>query len=121
MNIPFGEDTRYDVIVDTPQGLRRVQIKTCTKPNKRGRFKLTVNYGRSPRKSYTAEDCDFVAAYVVPLESWWIIPIDKVKTTTIDIGNQHQESRSAWHNICYEKPRARQQKKRKPKQPPTDK
>ena len=69
---PWG-DKRYDFAVDYGGAFRRVQVKST-------RFKLKTcgsyvcNTRSHPDRQYTLEQIDFVAAYVVPLEVWYILP-----------------------------------------------
>lgn len=96
VSVPVGEDSRYDVIVDTPSGLHRVQIKTCNH-SRGGSFRLRIAYGCRKKKSYTTKECDFIGAFVVPLNTWWIIPVDKIMGGTINVSRSYHIYNSAWH------------------------
>jgi hypothetical protein len=97
VSVPVGEDSRYDVIVDTSKGLSRVQVKTCGTKD-RGRFRIKAFYGSS-KKSYTWKDCDILAAFVSPLNTWWIIPINKLRSNSLDMSKNYHQYNSAWHLI----------------------
>jgi hypothetical protein len=96
--VPIGEDSRYDVIVDTSKGLSRVQVKTSSFSTK-GVFRFRAYYGKNVKKSYTWKDCDIIAAYVVPLNTWWIIPIKDLRGNNLNLSKKYHEFNSAWHLI----------------------
>jgi hypothetical protein len=69
---PWGDSARYDFLVDADGKLWRVQVKSTQRyAEKRYRVK---NAG-SRASAYTAEEIDFVAAHIVPLDLWYIVPI----------------------------------------------
>jgi hypothetical protein len=99
VSLPFGDDCRYDVVVDTPKGLCRVQVKSCNKTDDRGRYRVNAGHGRLVKKAYEPSDCDVIAVYVSPLKHWWLVPTEKVRTTHLDLSLHHNECYDAWHNI----------------------
>lgn len=68
----------YDFIVDNGKTLNKVQVKTGTCYNKKA-YSYTVSVKRKINKNdcqaYKSKDFDYLAAYVLPLDSWYIIPI----------------------------------------------
>lgn len=77
---PWGDSERYDFILDNrPQPtvhLFRIQIK-CTDSLRAGAYETRATYESSGRHiPYTKRDIDFVAAHVVPLHLWYIIPVE---------------------------------------------
>jgi PD-(D/E)XK endonuclease len=60
--VPWGESERYDCVIDTRPGFLRVQVKSATACS-RSRY---VVKGGGNGQPYTAEEIDFLAAYVVP-------------------------------------------------------
>ena len=83
---PWGDSERYDFILDSGHNFWdsghnfwRVQVKS-TRTRVRTRYVLTV-VGRS-RAPYSRVDVDFLAAYVVPKDLWYIIPIDAAGSRT---------------------------------------
>jgi len=86
---PFGDSERYDFILDNrpfpgacPEPSRRVtlnriQVK-CTECLRAGAYETRATYtvGRNGRAVYTKRDIDFIAAHVVPLDIWYIIPVE---------------------------------------------
>ncbi|MGH9513318.1 MAG: group I intron-associated PD-(D/E)XK endonuclease [Terriglobales bacterium] len=70
---PWGESRRYDFILEHDGKFLRVQVKSTT--CRRGRSYIChVRSGRS----YTSKEVDFVAAYVIPTNTWFIFPIEVV-------------------------------------------
>jgi hypothetical protein len=85
---PFGDSERYDFILDNRPipGTRarriraiqlfRIQVK-CTECLRAGAYETRATYtvGKG-RAVYTKRDIDFIAAHVVPLDIWYIIPVE---------------------------------------------
>ena len=70
---PWGDSERYDFIVDSGRRLLRVQVKS-TQYVAPERFGFVINMA-CRTEPYTVEEIDFVAAYLVPLNLWYVIPI----------------------------------------------
>jgi PD-(D/E)XK endonuclease len=105
---PWGDSSSYDVGVEHQRRYLRVQVKSTSyrigngylcsfKPNHRG--------GR-----YTIRKVDFFAAYVIPVNAWYILPSRVVlKTKSHDLmlcpgrpkarsdGNRYEIYLEAWH------------------------
>jgi hypothetical protein len=72
---PYGDSSRYDFILDWNGKLSRVQVKSSTKLCK-GAFHVSSNRHSSGNTyGYTASDIDFLVAYVVPEDAWYVIPV----------------------------------------------
>jgi hypothetical protein len=77
---PWGDSERYDFILDNrPQPtvhLFRIQIK-CTDCLRADAYETRATYESGHRHvPYTKRDIDFIAAHVVPLNIWYIIPVE---------------------------------------------
>jgi hypothetical protein len=72
---PWGEMSRYDFAVEYKAHFVRVQVKS-TMFLDRGGYTVTV---RGWRGKYTGDPFDFVAAYLIPLDIWYILPVDSFK------------------------------------------
>jgi hypothetical protein len=77
---PWGDSERYDFILDNrPQPkvrLFRIQIK-CTDCLRADAYETRATYTVGKRRAvYTKRDIDFIAAHVVPLNIWYIIPVE---------------------------------------------
>jgi hypothetical protein len=73
---PWGDSRRYDFIIDNGARLWRIQTK-CTECLRAGAYETRATYtvGKT-RAVYTRADIDFLAAHVVPLDVWYIIPVE---------------------------------------------
>ncbi len=75
---PWGDSERYDFIIDAGEKLWRVQVKSSSyKPIGRYGYPFKA-YTRSWKcgNAYTADQIDVLAAYVVPEDIWFIIPLE---------------------------------------------
>ncbi len=68
---PWGDSERYDLVVDSGRRLWRVQVKSTRYVGER-RFSITA---RGCTAAYTEDEIDFLAAYIVPLDIWYVIPV----------------------------------------------
>ena len=79
--LPWGDSERYDFVVWSPDGRRifRVQVKGTGRLHRRGYEVQPVHTTRKGgKKRYTKKDIDIIAAHVQPLDTWYLIPIEKV-------------------------------------------
>lgn len=70
---PWGDSDRYDVIVRFEKVFWRVQVKSVitTRPSSQSyRVKTT----RGANGTYSADEIDFLVAYVFPKDVWYIFP-----------------------------------------------
>ncbi len=75
---PYGDSRRYDFIVDTGRRLWRVQVKSSSKLCK-GAYHVSANrHSSGGTMAYRASEIDLVIAYVVPEDSWFVIPVKAV-------------------------------------------
>ncbi len=76
---PYGEHVPYDFIVEHNGHMSRVQVKSVstesTTPNV---YCIVTHHGLDGRLNYTDREADFVAAHIVPLDIWYIIPIANI-------------------------------------------
>ncbi len=71
---PWGESNRYDAALDLGRRMVRVQIKSATAFHDGYTVKTTGANGHV----YTIEEIDFIAAYLVPENIWYILPVEVV-------------------------------------------
>ena len=78
--IPWGDSERCDFVVWAKSGrMRRVQVKGTGRLYRRGYEVQAVSTTRDGRKKrYTAREIDVLAAYVQPVEAWYLVPIAAV-------------------------------------------
>src|SRR5580693_2575310 len=73
---PYGDCEPYDVIVEGNGRVFRIQVKSVFTTNRWG-YSVTVarRAYHGPMVQYSADEIDFIAAYVVAHDAWYIIPI----------------------------------------------
>jgi PD-(D/E)XK endonuclease len=82
--LPFGENTRYDLIIDDGVSLLRVQCKTGRLRDGAVRFSTCSSYGhhsrpRTHRRDYLGE-IDCFAVYCPQTGSAYLVPIEDLST-----------------------------------------
>ncbi|MFZ0201026.1 MAG: group I intron-associated PD-(D/E)XK endonuclease [Candidatus Sulfotelmatobacter sp.] len=104
---PWGESSGYDFVVDGGAGrMVRVQVKSTTFPEGTG-YSCTLKDSRGPYKKNTF---DFVAAYVIPEDVWFILPEKTVRGMwSVGLyprleGSKYNEYNEAWHLLRGEAP-----------------
>jgi PD-(D/E)XK nuclease superfamily protein len=102
---PWGDSARYDFAVEGRHGFRRVQVKSCWGRNPYDGL-YHINTARTGnRRRYSFRQVDLIAAYIVPEDAWYFIPVsflgtrrsiaifpDKPSTTS-----RFERYREAWH------------------------
>jgi hypothetical protein len=69
---PWGDSERYDFVVDWGKGFWSVQVKGAS--TQEGLI-YTVSAGRTG-KVFTKDDMDFVVVHIVPLDLWYVVPVE---------------------------------------------
>ncbi len=69
---PWGESASYDVCVESAGRFLRVQIKSTL--YKVGNSYVCNTRPDSDEHPYTVRQIDFLAAYVIPADAWYIVP-----------------------------------------------
>lgn len=80
VSIPFGENTRYDYIIDDGVVMKRIQCKTGRYRNGTVRFDTNSQYrvkGKLQRFNY-ADTIDAFAVYCAELDKTYLVPIEDV-------------------------------------------
>jgi hypothetical protein len=75
---PFGDSAKYDFIVDAGGRLSRVQVKSAWVACRGSTYQFAAAPARTGRfvvRPYRRNEIDFLVAYVVPEDIWYIIPI----------------------------------------------
>jgi hypothetical protein len=124
---PYGESERYDIILDCPRNdcprndcakndpsrlhphtrprLIRVQVK-ATAHLLFGQYHVTVQRKVNGRAvPYTLSEIDFIAAYIIPEDSWFILPLAHILGQTSllfrprksRLPSPYADYREAWH------------------------
>jgi hypothetical protein len=105
---PYGDSRRYDFITDTSTGrlLWRVQVKSTTHRTGRG-YIVNATSRRHSRDIYNSKQIDFLIAYVIPRNVWYIVPVAALTSTTFRVFPDgcrpgprfalFEKYRAAWH------------------------
>jgi len=71
---PWGESSRYDLIVDVGGRLVRVQVKSAHRAAEYGGY--TFHAHGNSYEVYRASEIDVLVAYVVPEDVWYVFPVE---------------------------------------------
>lgn len=110
---PYGDSERYDFVLDSRQPhpdfrlaslLWRVQVKASSQIAG-GFYRVKTSHRRGNRDiRYHPGEIDFIAAYIIPEDTWYIIPIHAVGATSLLFRRKedHRPSlysryKEAWH------------------------
>jgi hypothetical protein len=78
VSLPYGHLHRYDFLVDNGTNIWRVQVKTGSLMVY-GLYRVAVRHGTNDGwQPYTASEIDFVAAYILPEDTCYILPVREV-------------------------------------------
>ncbi|MGA9964679.1 MAG: group I intron-associated PD-(D/E)XK endonuclease [Terriglobales bacterium] len=78
LSLPYGHMQRYDFVVDSGKNLWRVQVKT-TEHMLNGLYLVGIHHRANRRAhAYTESEIDFVAVYILPEKTWYILPVREV-------------------------------------------
>ena len=95
---PCGIPAPYDFIIEREGLVVRVQVKSAWQ-DKNGCWVFRTTGGSTDAPTYTSQRIDMLACLVVPLKTWYIIPVSEV--------DEEQE-----HLIVTPEPGARKSKRR---------
>jgi hypothetical protein len=77
---PCGDKEPYDFILDSGERFWRVQVKSSSYcvPGRSGYAVNAWHVGKGCKsKAYEAGEIDFLAAYIVPHNAWYIVPLSQ--------------------------------------------
>ena len=96
---PWGDSAPYDLATEYRARFSRVQVK-CTFFHRGNSYKCHLDSNGVP---YSPHDIDFIAAYVIPTDTWYILPIRATHRQTDILLTPHspnakyEKYREAWH------------------------
>jgi len=107
-NIPVYQPVAdiYGVDMITGHDLKKIQVKTCSKID--DRYKSSTSYKVQCRRGAACvaydNEFDYMAAYLIPIDTWYIIPIKELNKTTIRVNPSSEKCKfhkykKAWHLI----------------------
>jgi len=107
---PWGDSERYDFVVDWGKGFWSVQVKCGSS---RDGTIYTVSAGRTG-KVFTKDDMDFVVVDIVPVDLWYVVPVEIAEGSTTlwfnprSTRSRFEKYREAWCLLdCGRKARGR--------------
>ena len=91
---PWGDSERYDFVIHNGQQFLRVQIKG-TRTLRAGAYETRATYtvGKG-RAVYTSDDIDFLVAHIIPLNVFYVLPVDACQPSPMLRFYPHRHSRS---------------------------
>ena len=96
---PFGDNSKYDLIIDNGNDLEKVQIKsTSRKDTSSGMdcYNCLVCSGSKQKQKYNEKDVDFIVIYVIPENTWYKIPVKEIKGKTVKLYPHRQSQRNTY-------------------------
>jgi hypothetical protein len=111
---PIGDSRRYDFILDSGQHLWRIQVKSTGGVHDRG-YIINAYWASKGHVPYTADQIDFLVAYVISLGVWYIIPVEAFAPRTSlplypdpdsTVVGRYEKYREAWGLLTNPKPLA---------------
>jgi hypothetical protein len=98
---PWADSERYDFVVRAGRRFWRVQVKSVrSKHPKRKHYRVQTT--NRFKVGYTADEIDFLAAYIFPEDAWYIFPVAFVENRKIlcltpnSTKSPMQKYREAW-------------------------
>ena len=98
---PWGDSNSFDCVVGRPGKFVGVQVKSTIANLESGKGYICSTC--SSHKAYRSGSFDFLAAYVVPEDVWYIIPAKQIRglksisLCTPGDGAKYEPYREAWH------------------------
>ncbi len=103
---PYGESSAYDFLVEKAGRVARVQVKSVA-VLRNGTYRISSGNGHSSKHAYTGAEIDVLAAYVIPEQAWYLIPVSAFSPAkSIHLCPQRpsrrrfERYREAWDGIC---------------------
>jgi hypothetical protein len=102
---PWGDMSRYDFAIEHNGHFLRVQVK-CTINRRRNSYTCNVSSNGVP---YAPNQLDFIAAYVIASDVWYIIPATATGTQKHILlspnlrNSKYDKYKEAWHLLLHGK------------------
>jgi hypothetical protein len=96
---PWGDSAAYDFMVERRGRIHRVQVK-CTTYRRGNSYKCHVTANGVP---YSKDQLEFIAAYVIPADVWYILPVAATGAQIHILLSPHRKNsrydryKEAWH------------------------
>ena len=96
---PWGDSSQFDFILHTGSHCWRVQVKSAFQRDG-GRYSVRAS---GDHIAYTKDNIDFLVAYIVPTDTWYVLPVEDVVgrsgiwfATVANSRSQFEIYREAW-------------------------
>lgn len=94
----------FDLIACKRNYIHRIQVKSTSKVETgTSRYSVTAAMGSQSKTRYSKQHCDFIAVLIIPVEWFFIIPIEHIKAISlrfpVNFSGDHRyaQYRDAWH------------------------
>jgi hypothetical protein len=102
---PWGDSDRYDLVVDVVGRLLKVQVKSAHRVCAQAGGGYHIRAHPHQRIPYRADEIDFLVAYIVPEDIWYVFPpsaFKKMKSMRLfpyrgKKRSKFERYREAWH------------------------
>lgn len=102
---PWGDCQSYDFIVELQGTFLRIQVKSTRSVHHTGGYRCGIR--RTPENPYTIDLFDFVAAYIIPVDVWYIVPSKVAVSGRNSVillsprikGHKYERYMEAWHYL----------------------
>ena len=105
INQPINDIFGYDFVIKTPMGYKSIQVKTTLKADMRypdkPSYKIQVRKGANS-EAYKRSDFDYLAAYIISLDIWYIIPFKELNKTTIRVNPESSKCKYAPYKMRFD-------------------
>ena len=99
---PYGDSERFDFILSFGKQLWRVQVKSTYGACRAG-YQVHAS-GTRLRSKYTPDEIDFLVAYIVSEDVWYVVPVAALLGENLRfypsgcrLGGRYEKYREAWH------------------------
>ena len=95
---PVGDYLPYDLVTVSRPGVRKnIQVKgSATKIARSYYYRVTAATGNASKVPLDPELVDVLAAYVVPHEAWYLVPVSRLPGVTAHFSPQVARSRGKY-------------------------
>jgi hypothetical protein len=102
---PYGDSTPYDFLVESGGEVFKVQVKSTGFRHLGSKSYVCATHHRKP---YKKKEVNFVAAYIVGEDAWYIIPLHAIAGRQVYLNprfrrNKYRRYREAWDLLIPER------------------
>ena len=96
---PYGDSAPYDFLVESGGTVYKVQVKSTSYSE--SKCKAFICTTHTQRRPYSKEEVDFIAAYIISDDAWYIIPLSAISGCAVSLNprfrrNKWRQYREAW-------------------------